>query len=141
MILVVFPTFSSNVKGPNFPLFCKHELLKYKSWHTNQNNAWGDEEGTEQVFVSKWKEFLESPAAKQHVPDWYEKLRNVQSSEEQEPQNEQSVQPITEKEDWIVLAALIAGKKNKLLMQKLRDIYFIQILIGKWIGPTTKTTR
>ena len=52
-------------------------MLKYKPRHTNQNNAWGDQEGTEQVFVTKWKDFLESTAAKQHVPDWYEKLQNV----------------------------------------------------------------
>ena len=66
MIPRVFPTFSSNVKGPNFPL-CKYQLMKYKPWRTNQNNAWGDQEGSGQVFVSKWKEFLESPAAKQHA--------------------------------------------------------------------------
>lgn len=77
MIPRVFPTFSSNVKGQNFPLYCKYQLLKYKQWHTNLNNAWADQEGTEQVFVRKWKEFLESPAAKHHVPDQFEKLQNV----------------------------------------------------------------
>lgn len=111
MIPRVFPTLTSNVKWQNFPFYCKYQLLKYKPRHTNQNNAWGDQEGTEQVFVTKWKDFLESTAAKQHVPDWYEKLQNVWSSEEQEPQNEQSMQPVTEKEDWMLLADIIAGKK------------------------------
>ena len=62
----MIPTFSSNVNGPNCPL-CNYQLLKYKPWRTNQNNAWGDQEGSGQVFVSKWKEFLGRPAAKQHV--------------------------------------------------------------------------
>ena len=36
----IFPTYSPNPKGPNFGLYCKYQLLRYKPWKTNQNNAW-----------------------------------------------------------------------------------------------------
>ena len=38
----IFPTYSPNPKGPNFGLYCKYQLLRYKPWKTSQNNAWGD---------------------------------------------------------------------------------------------------
>ena len=28
----IFPTYSSNFKGPNFTLNCKYQLLRYKPW-------------------------------------------------------------------------------------------------------------
>ncbi|CAB4012052.1 Hypothetical predicted protein [Paramuricea clavata] len=39
----IFPTYSPNPKGPNFGLYCKYQLLRYKPWRTTQNNAWGDQ--------------------------------------------------------------------------------------------------
>ena len=98
------------MKGPNFPLYCKYQLLKYILWHTIQNNAWHDQEGTGQVFVSKinGKSFWPATSFPEFSPregrrepwerGWATCTRLVwkivQSSEEQEPQNEQSMQPI-----------------------------------------------
>ena len=39
----VFPVYSSNNKGPNFPLYCKYHLLRYKPWQTTQDNAWDNQ--------------------------------------------------------------------------------------------------
>ena len=38
----VFPVFSSNPKGPNFGLYCKYQLLRYKPWQTTQGKILGD---------------------------------------------------------------------------------------------------
>ena len=38
----IFPVYSPNNKGPNFPLYCKYHLLRYKPWHTTRENVWGD---------------------------------------------------------------------------------------------------
>lgn len=47
----VFPVFSSNPKGPNFGLYCKYQLLRYKPWQTTQENAWDDQSGSDDILV------------------------------------------------------------------------------------------
>ena len=37
-----FPCYSLNPKGVNYPLYCKHQLLKYKPWKNSQNDAWNN---------------------------------------------------------------------------------------------------
>ena len=32
----IFPTYSSNPKGPNFAQYCKCQLLRYKPWKISQ---------------------------------------------------------------------------------------------------------
>ena len=49
------PVYSPNNKGPNFPLYCKYQLLRCKPWHTTQENAWDDEPGFEEIYITKWK--------------------------------------------------------------------------------------
>lgn len=71
-VLRVFPVFSSNPKGPNFGLYCKYQLLRYKPWQTTQENAWGDQPGSDDIYITSWKAFLQTQYAKQHVPDWHE---------------------------------------------------------------------
>ena len=54
----IFRTYSPNPKGPNFGLYYKYQLLRYKPWKTNQKNAWGDQEPTDEVLIKCWHEFL-----------------------------------------------------------------------------------
>ena len=35
----IFPTYSPDPKGPNYGLYCKYQLLRYKPWTLTQNNA------------------------------------------------------------------------------------------------------
>jgi hypothetical protein len=60
----IFPTYSSNPKGPNFGVYCKYQLLRYKPWRTTQNNI------------------------NSNVSDWFDKLQAVIQS--QEPEDEPS---------------------------------------------------
>ena len=48
----IFPTYSPNPEGPNFGLYCKYQLLRYKPWQTTQNNAWGGEEATDEILIN-----------------------------------------------------------------------------------------
>ncbi|CAB4002039.1 Hypothetical predicted protein [Paramuricea clavata] len=73
----IFPTYSPNPKGPNFGLYCKYQLLRYKPWRTTQNNAWGDQEPTDEVLINCWHEFLQTPYGQSNVPDWFDKLQAV----------------------------------------------------------------
>ena len=70
----IFPVYSSNNKGPNLPLCCKFHLLRYKPWNTTQENVWGDKPGTDRIYISKWKEFLQISYAKEYVPDWHDNM-------------------------------------------------------------------
>ena len=77
----IFPTYSPNPKGPNYDLYCKYKLLRYKPWTLAQNNAWGDQEPTDEVLIVKWKEFLQTPHGQTRVPEWFDKLQSVIQSQ------------------------------------------------------------
>ena len=100
----IFPTYSPNPKGPNFGLYCKYQLLRYKPWKTNQNNAWGDQEPTDEVLINCWHEFLQTPYGQSNVPDWFDKLQAVIQS--QEPEDEPSEEQETSREEWMILSDL-----------------------------------
>ena len=44
----VFPIYSWNKKKN-----CKYQLLTYKPWQTTQHNAWGDQPGNDEIYVTK----------------------------------------------------------------------------------------
>ena len=100
----IFPTYSPNPKGPNFGLYCKYQLLRYKPWTLTQNNAWGDQEPTDEVLIVKWKKFLQTPYGQTRVPEWFDKLQSVIQSP-QEPDVQTEVQDNT-CEEWMILADL-----------------------------------
>ena len=105
----VFPVFSSNPKGPNFGLYCKYQLLKYKPWQTTQENAWGDQQGSDDIYITSWKAFLQTQYAKQHVPDWHEKLQTLENLSENDTDCENISQQLPQREEWMHLADLIPG--------------------------------
>ena len=47
----VFPTYSPNPKGPNFSLYCKYHLIRYKPWKISQDNALDNVEPTNENFI------------------------------------------------------------------------------------------
>lgn len=106
----IFPVYSSNAKGPNFGLYCKYQLLRYKPWQTTQDNAWGDQPGSNEIYITSWKNFLESQYAKEHVPDWCEKLQNSQNVPEDQNDSDSSYsEQLPEREEWMDLADIIPG--------------------------------
>ena len=102
----VFPVFP-NLKGQHYPLHCKYQLLRYKPWNTTQDNVWGDQPGTDQLYIDRWKDFLESSYAKEHIPDWHEKTQSFQNQFEKEEDIEHFQQEIPQRQEWKVLADLV----------------------------------
>lgn len=43
VVLKIFPKFLCNPKGPNYDLYCKYQLLKYKPWLNKVEDAWCNE--------------------------------------------------------------------------------------------------
>ena len=54
----IFPTYSSNPRGQNYPNYCKYQLLRYKPWQLTQNHAWNNQEDSDEVFVRCWQEWM-----------------------------------------------------------------------------------
>ncbi len=100
----IFPTYSPNPKGPNFGLYCKYQLLRYKPWQTTQNNAWGGQEATDEILINSWQDFLQTPYGQSNVPDWFDKLQAVILS--QEPEDEPSEEQERTREEWMILSDL-----------------------------------
>ena len=96
-----FPVFSSSSRGPNFGLYCKYQLLKYKPCHTTQDNAWNDQPGTDDIYINSWKTFLETPFAKENVPDWSDKLHSIQNQANNNASDEEPIQEAFEQEEWM----------------------------------------
>ena len=95
----IFPTYSSNPKGPNFAQYCKYQLLRYKPWKISQDNAWDN--------------VLQTPYAKTNVPDWFDKLQSVIQNQE-EPENQlvdaqsENTQSENAREEWMIISDLNA---------------------------------
>ncbi|XP_028394482.1 uncharacterized protein LOC114518676 [Dendronephthya gigantea] len=107
----IFPTYSSNPKGPNFPNYCKYQLLRYKPWKHTQNDAWGNQESCDEVFISHWQQFLQTPYAQANVPGWLDKLETVilsQGETENFPQEQDSL----DREEWMVISDLLTPFEN-----------------------------
>ena len=100
----IFPTYSSNPKGPNFGLYCKYQLLRYKPWKITQSNAWNDQEPTDEILINCWHEFLQTPYGQSCVPDWFDKLQTVIQSQERDDEPSEA-QEVT-REEWMILSDL-----------------------------------
>ena len=83
VIPIIFPTYSCNPKGPSYTLYCKYQCLRYKPWKLTQDNAWGGQEASDEMFVTYWHKFLQTPYAKANLPDWFDKLQDVIQSQEE----------------------------------------------------------
>ena len=84
-------------------------MLRYKPWQTTQENAWGDQPGSDDVYITSWKAFLQTQYAKQHVPDWHEKLQTLENLSENDTDCENISQQLPQREEWMHLADLIPG--------------------------------
>ena len=102
----IFPTYSSNPKGPNYALHCKYQLLRYKPWKLRQDNAWEDEQPSDQIYINKWHEFLQTSYAKANVPDWFDKLQIIVQSQEEANSVSVDVASANTREEWMILADL-----------------------------------
>lgn len=77
----------------------------------------GYKEGSNEVYISEWQEFLQTVYVQKSVPDWNNKLEDIQEFTNEETSDEPN-QPCHSIEDWMILADLssipqIPWKKNR----------------------------
>ena len=99
----VFPTYSSSIKSPNFGLYCKYQLLRYRPWKTTPQDAWGNKQENDELFISQWKTFLQSEYAQSYVPDWHDKLEGLQEYSDSDLHTEEYTES-EQREEWMILA-------------------------------------
>lgn len=99
------------LKGPNFALYSKYQLLRYKPWQYNQNNAWVNQEPSDDAFIGHWEELVLTPYAEVNVPYRFDKLQTViQSREDLDTQPDQ--QDSTSHEEWMIISDLHTPFQN-----------------------------
>ena len=81
---------SSSPKGPSYGLFCKYQLLRYDPWQHSVDNARGDKERSDSVYIDNWHYFFKTPNAKQFVPNWPQQINSIS----------EYVNQITDKDDF-----------------------------------------
>lgn len=99
----IFPNYSPNPKGDKYSLYCKYQLLKYKPWQKSPNNAWENEIPDDHTFIVAWRDFLHSPFAKQHVPEWENKLQHVLDNIQQTNETPNNEEIVTQ-EEWMLIS-------------------------------------
>lgn len=118
VIVRAFPSPPANPKGPQFGLFCKYQLLKYKPWKSWTRDAWDglDEvEDNNDMFCQKWNEFLQSELGHTLVPNWNREFHNAElyfERAENEDDFEENFEG--EREEWMHLADLCANNDTEL---------------------------
>ena len=108
IVLKTYPNYSNLPSNPNYGLFCKYQLLKYKPWSQTLSHAWNYEPETDDVFISYWDEFLHSQDAETFVPNWESELQNVSTYylSNDDTQDEGQQLQTGDYEDWMLLSNL-----------------------------------
>lgn len=95
-------------------MFCRYQLLRYKPWQHSVDNAWGDEEGSDSVYIDNWHSFLQTPNAKQFVPNWLQQINSISEYVNQIIDKDNFTETDTgEREEWMIIADLKFNEKNK----------------------------
>ena len=102
----IFLNCSCNPRGPNFAQYCKYQLLRYKPWKIMQENAWDNEEPSDETMINKWQEFLQTAYAKENVPDWFDKLQSVVQNQQESENLIVDEQPENTREEWMIISDL-----------------------------------
>ena len=114
VVIKAYPNYSSSPKGPSYGLFCRYQLLRYKPWQHSVDNAWGDKEGSDSVYIDNWHSFLQTPNAKQFVPNWLQQINSISEYESQIIDKDDFTETDTgEREEWMILADLKFNGNNE----------------------------
>lgn len=102
----------ANPKSPQYLLFCKYQLLKYKPWRNIIIDAWNnlnDEDSN--IFCEQWNEFLQSDLGQTLVPNWRRELHNAELYFERTELDDNDLDENLEgdREEWMHLADLCAN--------------------------------
>ena len=108
----IFPTYSPNPSDPNFSLYCKYQLIRYKPWKISQDNAWNNIEPTDENFIMQWQKFLKTLYAQKVVPNWFDELQEVIKSQQDINDEPADTSENNIREEWMILSDLHTPFQN-----------------------------
>ena len=79
VVIEAYPDYFSSPKGPSYGLFCRYRLLRCKfssQWHS-VDNTWGDKGGSDSSYIDHWHSLLQTPNAKQFVPNQLQQMYSI----------------------------------------------------------------
>ena len=77
--------------------------MKYKPWKDRPKNVCSNPEPDNNAYISEWHNFLETPYAKLHVPNWSETFQHVLENIDQ-PEEEFVQNVDVNQEEWMILS-------------------------------------
>ena len=108
VIVRAFPIPHSDPTGPQYPLHCKYQLMKYKPWSNQIENLWDNVEASDEVFCERWSLFLQTELGQTLVPNWRRQLSNVETyfSVDNSDLDEDFDESEGPREEWMYIADL-----------------------------------
>ena len=106
VVVRTFPNYSANPHCEKYAQFCRIQLLKYQPWSNTIRHSW-QSESSDETFITSYQHFLETQAAKDHVPHFAEELDRAQHYLQQEEDMEcEETEPTHQQDYWMQLCSL-----------------------------------
>ena len=79
VVIEAYSDYFSSPKGPSYGLFCRYRLLrcKFSSWWHSVDSTWGDKGGSDSSYIDHWHSLLQTPNAKQFVPNQLQQMYSI----------------------------------------------------------------
>eukprot|EP00112_Aurelia_sp_Birch-Aquarium-sp1_P007931 Seg1866.4 transcript_id=Seg1866.4/GoldUCD/mRNA.D3Y31 product="hypothetical protein" protein_id=Seg1866.4/GoldUCD/D3Y31 len=110
---------------PNYPsspsdkygMYCKYQLIRYRPWSTNIQDAWDNECAENATYIRKWTQFMATDYAKVNVTDWSQQMEIIEQQILKEcasadSHNNDYVSEPHEEEDWMQVSRLVQNSCN-----------------------------
>ena len=112
-----YPQFSSNRNTGKYGLYCRYQLIRYKPWLRNIQDAWENGPENDDTYIQQWIHFMSTDYAKSNVKDWTQQMEVIQQQVLEESTNtEASLNEETchtnEEEDWMQISRLVRDRCN-----------------------------
>ena len=110
VIIRTFPNFFPIPSGQNYEKYCKYQLIKYKPWSGEVNNARNGLEDSDDIHIQCYHTFLTLDNAADYMPMLAQEQQQAQryTDEEQDDDDEEDEEPQYEEEpnEWMLQCRL-----------------------------------
>lgn len=93
VIIRTYPTYISDPKGNNYGLYCKYQLIKFKPWQLDPQNAWENLPECDDTFILMYRQFLNTDYAKKYITTFAEELHRAEQYESTQNTNNDYDEP------------------------------------------------
>ena len=114
---VVPKFYPSTPGGEKYGMYCRYQLIRYRPWSTNIEDAWDNECADNETYIRKWTQFMATDYAKVNVIDWSQQMEIIQQQILEEctgtdSHNSTNFSEPHEQEDWMQLSRLVQNTCN-----------------------------